>query len=117
MFYGAPGIGFENAQRLRSEMTEAENTLWLRLCKKQLLGQRFRRQHPMANYIADFYCHKAKLVVEVDGLYHSSTEQLQYDLIRTSELNDLGIKVLRFTNHEVLHDIEEVIQVIKQNLV
>lgn len=99
MFYGAMPITFKNARRLRSEMTNAEKILWNRLSKKQLDNYRFKRQHPVANFIADFYCHRAKLIIEVDGGIHGQPEQIIYDVNRTMELEALGIKVLRFTNH------------------
>lgn len=65
MFYGAPPHIFEKARELRKRTTPAEQKLWEHLKKKQLKGYRFRRQHPIFNFIADFYCHSAKLVIEV----------------------------------------------------
>ena len=114
MFYGASGRTFASAKRLRGNMTEAENILWERLSKNQLNNCRFRRQHPVGNYIADFYCHKAKLIVEVDGGHHYKNEQAHYDAKRTEELNRLGIKVIRFSNGQVKNDIEKVLEEIKR---
>lgn len=67
MFYGAPPYIFEKARKLRETMTPAEQILWKYLKKRQLKGCKFRRQHPLSEFIADFYCHSLKLVIEVDG--------------------------------------------------
>jgi very-short-patch-repair endonuclease len=81
-------------------MTEAEKIMWGCLSKRQLQGSRFRKQHPIGNYIADFYCHEFKLVVEVDGPIHE--QQKEYDIQRTEEMSLVGINVIRFTNAEIL---------------
>src|SRR5580765_7230356 len=73
MFEGASHLIFGNAKHLRKNMTVAQTVLWMHL-KKGINGFKFRRQHPIGLYIADFYCHKAKLIVEVDGLVHSEPE-------------------------------------------
>ena len=86
-----------------------EGILWEALRNRKLHGYKFRRQHPISNFIADFYCHEFKLIVEVDGEYHNSVEQTQYDKGRTCELNKLKLKVIRFKNHEVLEDIDFVL--------
>jgi len=70
MFYGASPLIFERAKELRKRMTETENILWNALRRKNRKGYKFRRQHPMSTYIADFYCHQLKLVIEIDGGYH-----------------------------------------------
>lgn len=85
MFYGALPIHFELVKKLRDCPTEAENLLWLNLPKINVKGIRFKRQHPILYFIADFYCHKAKLVIEVDGGYHDIPEQYLYDRNRDSE--------------------------------
>ena len=90
-------------------MTKAEVALWERLRKKQLKGYRFRRQHPVARFIVDFYCHALKMVIEVDGGYHREPEQKEHDLARTKELEDMGLMVIRFSNEEVLQGIDLVI--------
>lgn len=113
MFYGAKRDIFQKASVLRENMTIAEKLLWSRLNNKQL-GVRFKRQHPIDIFIVDFYCHTYKLVVEVDGEYHN--EQLDYDEGRTSELENLGITVIRFTNDEVMDDIDRVVGRIKRCL-
>jgi len=110
MFYGAKPQIFAKAKELRENLTKAENELWNKLRANQLLGLRFKSQHPIQNYIADFYCHKLKLVIEVDGGYHEPKDQGEYDLGRTYDLNDLGIQVIRFSNEEVLSSIENVIK-------
>lgn len=99
---------FRYAKNLRLKMTEAESILWERLRKKQLKGYRFRRQHPISNYIVDFYCHALRLVIEVDGGYHSEPEQQALDLARTKDLENLGLQVIRFSNQEVFEDMEGV---------
>lgn len=116
MFYGAPASTFENARRLRNTTTEAENILWEHLSKKKLNNYRFRRQHPVGNFITDFYCHKAKLVIEVDGQYHFNDDQIQRDKNRTHELNILGVQVIRFKNDQVRYNIEEVLSEIRKHL-
>lgn len=113
MFYGAKTVIFHNAGKLRKNMTEAEKMLWNRLNKSQL-GVRFKAQHPIDIFIADFYCHRHKLVIELDGGIHE--KQQEYDEWRTDELKYLGIKVIRFTNNEVFKDIDGVVEKIKSAL-
>ena len=115
MFYGAAPSVFEFAKGLRENMTEAEKKLWTRLRNKQS-GQRFKPQHPISGFVADFYCHKAKLVIEVDGEIHLGREEKQYDENREAVLKKFGIKVIRFTNDEVMNRIENVIVEIKKHL-
>ena len=98
--------------QLRQRTTEAENVLWEAVKGKQL-GVRFRRQHPVQKYIADFYCHSALLVVELDGGYHDTEEQKKADQKRTDDLEASGLTVIRFRNEEVLNDIEKVLEVIR----
>ncbi|WP_319591813.1 endonuclease domain-containing protein [uncultured Draconibacterium sp.] len=114
MFYGAKAHIFDNAKLLRKNMTEAELLLWEHLKGKKILGLRFRPQHPIDIFIADFYCHPIKLVIEVDGGIHKSRDQKEYDIGRTAELNYWGIDVVRFTNEEIERDITQVIETIKQ---
>jgi very-short-patch-repair endonuclease len=92
------------ARQMRSKATDAEKKLWSILRDRRLSGFKFRRQVPVAGYILDFYCIKAGLVVEADGGQHSLPEQLEYDHIRTSALESLGIQVLRFWDCDVLKD-------------
>ncbi len=114
MFFGARRAIFQNACELRKDMTAAENILWERLNKSQL-GVRFKAQHPIDIFIVDFYCHKYKLVVEVDGEIHLS--QKEYDEGRTAELERFGITVIRFSNEEVLNDIDKVVERIREHLI
>ena len=76
MFYGATPLIFERANQLRKHQTESEKLLWEILKNKRMLGLRFKRQHPIDKYIADFYCHSLKLVIEVDGKIHFNPGQL-----------------------------------------
>ncbi|MGM9746433.1 MAG: endonuclease domain-containing protein [Paludibacteraceae bacterium] len=113
MFYGAYSALFEKASMLRTTMTYAETLLWNRLKNRQL-GVKFRRQHPLDIFIADFYCHACKLVIEIDGDIHNF--QHEYDVGRTAELQRYGIRVIRFTNEDVESHIEQVVERIKQVL-
>lgn len=110
MYYGASPALLEFARSLRTNETEAEKILWMHLCGKKVNGLRFRRQHPVLYFIADFFCPKAKLIIEVDGGIHKMPAQFEYDKNRDSELSAYGLKVLRFTNDEVINNIDYVIQ-------
>ncbi|MFA5308178.1 MAG: endonuclease domain-containing protein [Dehalococcoidales bacterium] len=102
------------AHEKRNEPTGAEKELWQHLRMHRLHGLSFRRQHCAGQFIVDFYCSKAKLVIEVDGEIHQY--QAEEDKIRQEYLESLGLKVLRFTNNAVLNNIEEVIRVIENYL-
>jgi very-short-patch-repair endonuclease len=93
---GATGEIFNFARTLRKDQTEAERILWEYLESKRLSGYKFRRQHPIKNYIADFYCHEARLVIEVDGEIHMAPDQQVYDEGRTYDLKEVGVSVIRF---------------------
>jgi len=97
---------------LRKQMTLTESILWNRLNNKKILKVRFRRQHPINNFIADFYCHGVRLVVEIDDEIHNSRRE--YDEGRTAEMERFGIKVIRFRNDEVENNIEYIIQKIEE---
>lgn len=112
MYYGANQSIMEMAKALRKQMTYAESILWNRLNNKKILKVRFRRQHPISNFIADFYCHAARLVVEIDGEIHKS--RVEYDEGRTAEMERFGIKVIRFRNDEIENKIEDVIHKIEE---
>jgi len=116
MFYGALPIHFEFAKKLRDNQTEAELFLWDHLKIIEIPKVRFKRQHPVLYFIADFYCHCAKLIIEVDGGYHNIPDQYKYDLNRDTDLEDLGLKVIRFTNEQVLFDIENTINTIESEI-
>ncbi|MEE4287068.1 MAG: endonuclease domain-containing protein [Mariniphaga sp.] len=113
MFYNAKPHIFEKAKILRKNMTEAELKLLERLKGKKMLGLRFRPQHPIDIFIADFYCHPLKLVIEIDGGIHQSTYQKEYDFGREGELENWGIKVIRFTNEEIENEMSRVLEEIK----
>lgn len=144
MFYNARGRTFRRAKELRIRMTQAEVLLWERLRRgapNPLKGEstdalkgestrpqgasalditlksfRFRRQHPIGRFIADFYCHKARLVIELDGAIHEGQEQKSYDKSREEKLKLLGLTVLRFDNAQVENDIAEVLRKILDHL-
>ena len=103
MFYGAKADTFKFAEELRKNLTEAELVLWDKLKQNKLNGYKFKLQHPIKLFIADFYCHKAKLVIEIDGKIHSTKESKEYDINRSYEFDQLGLKVIRFTNSEVIN--------------
>ena len=105
----------EYAKSNREEMTESEKVLWNAL-RDNIQGYRFRRQHAIGQYIADFVCLPAQLVIEVDGGYHQSLEQQEMDNIRTNYLEEKGFHVVRFSNEEVSTNIKGVIQIIKDEL-
>ena len=105
----------ENARKNRLVLTDAEKVLWEYL-RRNALGVRFRRQFIIGDFIADFACIEKKLVVEVDGLYHLTDEQIEEDRKRTYHISQLGFRVIRFTNEEIMTDINKVISTIKTSL-
>lgn len=104
-----------NAARLRLNMTAAEIMVWDFL-KQKPLDFKFRRQHLIHRYILDFYCHKLRLSIEVDGGYHLNAEQKEKDKERTTYLDSVGIKEIRFSNKEVKANIEKVQSIIEDEL-
>ena len=111
MFYKAGPLIFENARLIRSNMTNAETKLWEFLRSKPG-GFKFRRQHPLGIYIADFFCYQLKLAIEVDGRIHERADIRQTDAERQKLIEADGIRVMRFTNEQVLTNIEEVVKTI-----
>ena len=114
---------FQIAERLRRDMTVTEKIIWDRVCKNQL-GVRIRRQHPVWKFIADFYCHEVRLVIEIDGGIHLRPENKEYDISRDIILKEFKIEILRFTNDEVINEpdiviekIKRTVEILKQNLV
>jgi very-short-patch-repair endonuclease len=99
---------------LRNNMTDAEKLLWSRLQNKQILGLQFYRQKPLLNYIVDFYCPAANLVIECDGSQHFTDNGLEADRIRDEALAQLGLKVFRLDNRQVMRQIDDVVEVIYQ---
>lgn len=115
MFYGASSIIFENAKRLRNNVTDAEQILWNSISNKQL-GVKFRRQHPISFFIADFYCHEKKLIIELDGSIHNLPEVIKKDIERQKALEKFGIKVIRFKNFELYNNLNSVLEKIKETM-
>ncbi len=111
-----PAEYLEHCREMRKDATDAETLLWQLLRDRQLLGFKFRRQHVIEGYIADFYCHKAGLVVEVDGGGHAEEEQSRYDAERTVHLQALGLRVIRFWNDQVLKQTDDVLEAIAAEL-
>ena len=109
------GLLKENSRENRKHLTEAESVFW-QIAKSNGLGEKCRRQYIIGQYIVDFFFRKSMLIVELDGEYHFSTEQQQIDKIRQEWLEQMGYKVIRFTNEEVLHNIENVIEKVKYHL-
>jgi very-short-patch-repair endonuclease len=100
------------ARDMRQDPSKAENVLWQILRNRQINGYKFRRQQVMGNYIADFLCHDCHLVVELDGDSHDGREA--YDLERTRWFESQGFKVIRFSNFDVLENVESVIEEIRR---
>lgn len=115
MFEGASFLLFQKAKKLRQKMTKAEEVLWMHL-KQGINEMKFRRQHPIGNYIADFFCYKTKLIIEIDGSVHNTHEANQNDIIREKDLKSLGCNVVRFTNDEVLFQTDIVLYKISEIL-
>ena len=104
------------ARSLRLHQTDAENLLWL-LLRNRSFGFKFRRQHPVGRFILDFYCHQARLAVELDGGEHNEDSAALKDEFRSSELLKMGIHVIRFWNDEVLTSTEAVLERIYLELI
>ena len=116
MFFGAKPDIFEKAAFLRENMTEAEKLLWEKLKDRNLFEHKFRRQHPIDIFIVDFYCHPIRLVIEVDGGYHFSLEQKEYNIGRSAELEIWELKIIRFTNDEILKNLDSVVERIQHEV-
>jgi very-short-patch-repair endonuclease len=104
----------DRARSLRKNMTEAEVKLWVHPRKKQVSNLQFYRQRPIGNYIVDFYCPDAKLIIEVDGGQHFQDEGLEYDEKRDAYLQSLDLTVLRFSNLNVMRNIDGVMDTIAE---
>jgi very-short-patch-repair endonuclease len=96
-------------QYLRKNMTKAEIILWSKLKGKHLKGLKFRRQYGINNYVVDFYCPELRLAIELDGNIHGYNSRIAYDMQRQRDIEALGIKVLRYTNNDVIKNIEGVL--------
>jgi very-short-patch-repair endonuclease len=101
---------------LRKQMTEAEQFLWSRLRRKQLKGLQFYRQKIIGSYIADFYCAKAKLVIELDGSQHYGESGRKQDRLRDDYMTEIGLSVIRFSDRDVFENIDGVMAKIWENL-
>ena len=112
MHYGALPLILKKAEELRNKMTHAEELLWNYL-KTNEWGYKFRRQHPLFMYVADFYCHQLKLIIEVDGSIHEVEDVKRNDIIRENHLKDLGLKIIRLKNNDVINHVENVLVQIK----
>ncbi|MCD6010142.1 MAG: endonuclease protein [Flavipsychrobacter sp.] len=112
MFLNADRLIFKNAEALRNNPTHAELIMWGFL-KQKPMGYKFRRQHPISIYIADFYCHALKLIIEIDGNVHSEMDVRKKDIDRQEYLKAEGIYFIRFTNVQVEKDISYVIKSIE----
>ncbi|WP_417611500.1 endonuclease domain-containing protein [Owenweeksia hongkongensis] len=112
MHHKAEGDTFKFARMLRQEFTEAEDKLWQKV-RGRRLGAKFRRQHPIDKFIVDFYCFDKKLIIEVDGGIHLTPEVKENDKQRQTLIESLGYRFLRFTNNEVMNDIDLVLERIK----
>jgi cyclase len=115
MFRSASNLIFGNASNLRNNPTDAERTLWY-LLKGNALGVKFRRQHPIGRFILDFYCHSERLAIEVDGHYHQLPEAQIQDFEKENFLQMEGIRVLRFSNKQVIQNAHWVIEKIRDQL-
>ncbi|RAI93845.1 endonuclease domain-containing protein [Algoriphagus yeomjeoni] len=110
LFYGASATTHQKAKELRKMLTPAERKLWTVLQNKQLDGYKFRRQHPLYKYIADFYCHELRLVIELDGEVREGEEQREHDINRDAVIKEYGIHILRFRNQKILSDLPKVLE-------
>ena len=106
----------EIRKTLRKRATETEKILWRHLKQKKFCGIRFKRQYSVGSYVLDFYCPKFRLAIEIDGGYHLKKDVQQYDKIRQENIENVGIKFVRFSNEETLNNIENVLQKIEENL-
>lgn len=100
----------EIRRRLRKDSTPSEDILWQEVRNGKLNGLKFKRQHSIGNYIVDFYCATARLVIEVDGEIHLAYDQQEKDKLRDENLIDMGFKIIRFTNDEIVFNIDSVIK-------
>jgi len=103
----------ELARNLRNNSTKSEIILWLKLKNKQMYGYDFHRQKPIDNYILDFFCNELMLGIEVDGYSHELLEVFNKDIKKTAEMKKHGITILRFSDYQVLHDMENVLRAIE----
>ena len=113
MFYGATHLIFRNAKNLRNRLTPSEMIFWGKL-KEMFPSYHFRRQHSISGYVADFYSHKLKLVIEIDGSIHELESVQKNDEEKESYFTSLSLKVIRFTNDEIKHRVDECLDEIQK---
>ncbi|MXN92969.1 DUF559 domain-containing protein [Flavobacterium sp. Sd200] len=107
----------ELARQLRNKSTQSEIMLWQKIKCKQMYGYDFHRQKPIDNYILDFFCHELMMGIEVDGYSHEFLEVYNKDIIKEKRMSEFGITVLRFSDYQVMKDMENVIRVIEQFII
>jgi len=115
MYYGANSFVFQKAEELRKNMTSAESIIWKHIHINPW-KLKFRRQHPISNFIADFYCHPIKLIIEIDGDIHDVEEVKQYDSAREQSLKEFGLTILRFRNEEVFKNADAILEKIDETI-
>lgn len=116
MWKGASPEIFRHAEYLRNNPTEAETKLWEQLQRHPFNRYHFRRQHPIHKFIADFYSHKLRLIVEIDGRYHETEQQQEKDRSRSELLKFQKLEILRFTNQQVLQNMEAVLNILSNKI-
>ena len=104
------------ARNLRKTSTIQEKRMWNLLKNRQFYNLKFKRQQPIGNYIVDFICKEAKIIIEIDGGQHNNSKNIEYDNIRTEFLNSLGYKVIRFWNNEIYENIDGVMSKLKEEI-
>ena len=104
------------ARNLRKNATIQERWLWNLLKNRQFHKLKFKRQQPIGDYIVDFICKEAKIIIEIDGGQHNEPENIEYDKTRTEYLKNLGYKVIRFWNNEIYENIEGVVLRLKEEI-
>jgi len=107
----------ELARQLRNNATKSEVRLWQKLKRDQMYGYDFHRQKPIDEFIVDFFCNKLQLAIECDGYSHEILEVWEKDKRKTKILNNLGIRVLRFSDHQIMNDIENVLRAIEDYII
>jgi very-short-patch-repair endonuclease len=106
----------DNRKNLRKRRTEAETALWQQLRSRNLMKRKFFRQYGIGEYIADFYCPQSRLVIEIDGGQHNCSDSTEYDKLRENYMNSLSIKTIRFSNSDILQNMDSVLSRIKTEL-
>jgi len=114
LFFGANPDKFKYARQLRKTSTIEEGIMWDLLRNRRFDNYKFRRQHPIGYYIADFYCSELSLIIEIDGEYHDSEYQKQYDEFRTKLFLENNLKIIRFTNSQVADNIDDVFNQLRE---